>query len=124
MFLLTDREWNNPYPNSPNDIYSSVVGLKLDPNTAVLSGYCLGHDGKLHYSELPLNDHFVNDNGIIKREKGGDFASTARNIYLDNNWVLCADLRQYNPKGHYNSVEIEFAQYVHIEDGKFVMDDP
>ncbi|GIC88157.1 uncharacterized protein Aud_004548 [Aspergillus udagawae] len=108
----------------PNDIYSSVLGLKLDPNTAVLSGYCLGHDGKLHYSELPLDEHFVNDNGIIKRQEGGDFASTATNIYLDNNWVLCADLLQYNPKGHYNSVEIEFAQYVHIEDGKFVMDDP
>jgi hypothetical protein len=101
-----------------------MVGLKLIPNTAVLSGYCLGHDGKFHYSELLLGEHFVNDNGIIKREEGGNFDRSATNIYLDNNWVLCADLLQNNPKGHYNSVEIEFAQYVHIEDRKFIMDDP
>jgi hypothetical protein len=37
---------------------------------------------------------------------------------------LCADLLQYNPKGHYNDVFIAFVKYVHIEDGKFVTDDP
>jgi flagellar biosynthesis/type III secretory pathway protein FliH len=101
-----------------------VVGLKIDPNTAVLSGYCLGNDGKLHYSELPLGDHFANHNGVIFREKNGHFDRSAINIGLDYNWCLCADLLQYNPKGHYNSVSIEFAKYVRIEDGKFVMDDP
>jgi hypothetical protein len=39
LCLLTDSE---RFPTSPNDIYSSVVGLKLDPDSAVLSGYCLG----------------------------------------------------------------------------------
>ncbi|KAF4200936.1 hypothetical protein CNMCM8927_002286 [Aspergillus lentulus] len=101
-----------------------VVGLKLDPNTAVLSGYCLGNDGKLHYSELPLGDHFANHNGVIFREKNGHFDRSAKNIGLDYNWCLCADLLQYNPKGHYNSVSIPFAKYVHIEDGEFVMEDP
>ncbi|KAL5049524.1 hypothetical protein BDW71DRAFT_204780 [Aspergillus fruticulosus] len=113
--------WNPPR----NDIYSSVVGLKLDPKTAVLSGYCLGNDGKLHYSELPLGDHFANRNGVFFREKNGHFNSDGRaqNIHLDKDWWLVADLKFDN--GYWNpQCAIEFAQYVHIEDGKFIMDDP
>ncbi|GKZ25952.1 hypothetical protein AbraCBS73388_001764 [Aspergillus brasiliensis] len=88
-------------------------------------GYCLGNDGQLHYSELPLDDHIGAENGIIKREKNGHFLSSgkAKNVCLGSDWWVYADIKfddgRWNP-----DCCIEFGKYVHIEDGKFVMDDP
>ncbi|ETW87826.1 hypothetical protein HETIRDRAFT_245866, partial [Heterobasidion irregulare TC 32-1] len=74
-----------------------------------LKGLCLGMDGKMHASEIDLNDHYGNSNGEFK---SGDksFVYTARNLSLHlttKSITLRAELRGWDSQ--YKQAEVDLS---------------
>ncbi|KAL2837621.1 hypothetical protein BJX68DRAFT_220490 [Aspergillus pseudodeflectus] len=64
-----------------DDVRGRMVKYTLNDD-AVLRGLVVGKDGRLHYSELPLGDHYENKDGYLVPKKDGHFNWTARSFWI------------------------------------------
>ena len=62
---------------------------------SILEARCEASDGTLHWSQLNLNDHVGNDFGEFNF-LGHDFLASARNVRLEENHILEAELEGDN----------------------------
>lgn len=107
----------------------TMLSIGTPGKPANVIGFAVGIDGRLHLSELNLDDHYENRDGFIEKHKNGHFSRSTRNIFLDpRSWDLRAEPYGYSknhkgwqePPGYwpwYKDTTVE-------DDGKMTFNDP
>ncbi|KAL5042427.1 hypothetical protein BDW71DRAFT_211184 [Aspergillus fruticulosus] len=107
-----------------DDVRARMVKYALNED-AVLSGFVVGNDGKLHYAELPLGDHYENDDGYFKQKKNGHFQYTAKSFWLESGFELSAELKYWSLGGGYQIAGYPIYKDIRVgDDGSLSIDDP
>jgi hypothetical protein len=100
-----------------------MVKFSCDPETAVLKGLVLGWDGLLHYQELPLGEHYENDNGYLKPKRDGDFWMTSDKWKVTSQLEFSAHLG--DGEGGYRWDTYPVYQDINVDtDGNLTINDP
>lgn len=84
--------------SSQTGIDTSATAVSLAGS--VFSAYLMGSDGRMHFHQLDLNNHYANINGHFRSNSGDrGFFATARNVRLGDgaqSFILFAELRVGN----------------------------
>ncbi|EEP82083.1 conserved hypothetical protein [Uncinocarpus reesii 1704] len=83
------------YQMPPQNVRSRLLHFRVSEG-GVLSGFALTVHGTLQHTTLDLNEHLANQNGCIVRKRNGNFSWTARDLYLDDDWVFNLSLQYEN----------------------------
>jgi hypothetical protein len=109
----------------PSDVRRRMVKYTCKDGDAVLRGLVLGEDGKLHYAELNLGEHYENAGGIIKRKKDGKSYTTALDWCVNRRFESAADLGHPAPGGGHGWTTYPLYKDIRIgKYGKIWIDDP
>jgi hypothetical protein len=81
---------------------------------AVLRGLVVGKDGRLHYSELPLGDHYENKDGYLVPKKDGHFNWTARSFWIGSDWSLSAERQYWSLGGGYQIASYDIYKDIEV----------
>lgn len=93
---------------------STAIECRSD---GVLVARCVSRSGAQQLSEIALNDHIGNKEGRF--DVGGrDFSFTARDVRLEGDVALCADLRSSD--GHWHQDSINLDALIENDDGRLV----
>ncbi|KAG2002079.1 hypothetical protein GB937_009744 [Aspergillus fischeri] len=92
---------------------------------ALLRGFVIGRDGKLHYQEIDLGDHYENDNGRIKQKRNGNFFMTSDGWLVNSEFELQAHLEYKNLGGGWITAKYPLYKDIKVaDDGSLSIDDP
>ncbi|KAF7595958.1 hypothetical protein BBP40_004104 [Aspergillus hancockii] len=119
-----DLGWKLASMSRRVDVRARMVKHWLDSD-AVLMGFVIGRDGKLHPASLPLGDHYENDDGYIKQKKDGHFQYTATSFSVDSGFVLSARLAYWSLGGGYRLPTYPIYRDIQVgDDGNIWIDGP
>ncbi|KAH6632492.1 hypothetical protein F5144DRAFT_252936 [Chaetomium tenue] len=87
-----------------------------------LTGLCIARDGQLHASSIDLSLHYVNDNGLWKKQKNGRFGDTAKDVGFDYWGNFTCRLKSHGDWG--GPIQVDIYKEVRNVDGVLTIDDP
>ncbi|KAE8340765.1 hypothetical protein BDV24DRAFT_151661 [Aspergillus arachidicola] len=112
------------YQLPPKNVRSRLTHLTLR-GPAVLPGFAFTRYGTLCPTSLDLDQHLTNDNGLLKRNKNGNFSYSAIDLGLNSNEALIGQLEGWHHTWHLINCWQLMDEWVSITDeGELVMEDP
>jgi hypothetical protein len=105
-------------------LYSSdritLSGGAMFLDGSVLHGLCLGPDGKMHATEIDLNDHYANRNASFVSADGHFYYTSDKNLTLNiENGAAMLRCKLCDYDNEYHDAEVDISICIVNLDGRF-----